>query len=287
MNGTFKTVSAVALLAFGSANAFAASDDGVIAGKGTGTGAGDLMFAYEAADGLSSILWDLAIFNGSTVADDLTVGSILNGPNKGGFSITNAAVSSFVTNNPGGRWNIFGLTNTKSSGTTLSNMRYDQAGYVLTINGEPQTSPLPSTGNTGGKIEALMVNNANWIARANEGGLPDNGTLTAGPADLFQFSSGGLHSEFIASQDATGRVGDTLSVWTIFVDNTMTRGFGASSGAQGAAPMVNPVTSSGVPMAFTFAADGTLSYSPVPVPGAVWLMGSAIAGVAAMRRRRA
>lgn len=284
MNLILKAVPAALLLALGSTSAFAASNDGLPT-RGAGTGEGDLVFAYEAPGGQASIVWDLAIFNGTDVADDLTWTSILNGPNANGFSISFQPVVDFVTANPGGRWNIFGLTNTKVSGVG-SSLLYDNGGYGLTINGDPDVNA--PTGNTGGKIEGLMQSNANWLVLANEGGLQDNGALVASASDPWSFIASG-HSELIAAQNATGLVGETLAYWTILIDNTVTRGLGANpSNAQGRAPFFTAVTnSSGAPMGFTFTADGTLNYSPVPVPAAVWLMGSAIAGLGALRRRKA
>lgn len=287
MNLTLKSVSAAVLLALGSASAYAASNDGLPT-RGAGTGEGDLMFAYEAPGGQASIVWDLAIFSGTDVVDDLTWTSILTGPNKNGFSISFAPVVDFVTANPGGRWNIFALTNTRQGTGTGANLQYQNGGYGLTINGDPDVNA--PTGNTGGKIESLMVNNAAWINAANIGGLADNGALLAGPADAWQFNAGGTHSNIIAAQNATGLVGETLGYWTILIDNTVTRGLNANNTnfAQGRAPTFSAVTNSaGVPMAFTFAADGTLNYAPVPVPAAVWMMGSAIAGLGVLRRRKA
>lgn len=288
MNVSLKAVSAAVLLALGSASAFAASNDGVTVGKGAGTGAGDLVFAYEAVGGQASIVWDLAIFSGASVTDDLTWTSILSSPARNGFSITNTAVSSFLAANPGGRWNIFALTNTKVSGTG-SSLKYDKAGYGLTINGTPDAAP--ATANNGAKLESLMLNNAAWIQAANEGGIADNGTLVAGPADAFQFNAGGTHSNLIAAQNATGLVGETLGYWTILIDNTSTRGLSPSpTNAQGKLPTIAAVKNdAGQAMGFTLAANGALTYGqvqPVPVPAAVWLMGSAVAGLAGIRRRK-
>ena len=281
MNGALKALAAASLMAAGIGNALAASNDGLPT-NGTGTGAGDLMFAYEAADGQSSIIWDLS--NG---ADDLTWTSILSAS---AFTISNPGVASFVTANPGGRWNLFGLTNTKTSGTG-SALKYDKAGYGLTIKQGAENFNAPN-GNSGGKIEILMDNNAAWISAANAGGLADNGSLVAGAADPWQFSAGGTHSAFIADQNATGLVGETLAYWTILIDNTVTRGLSSNAtNALGKSPVFTLVTNAqGQAMGFTFNANGDLSYAaaaPVPVPGAVWLMGSAIAGLAGLRRRKA
>lgn len=286
MNGTLKAVSAAVLLALGPVSAFAASFEG-LPSNGAGTGAGDLMFAYEAQGGLASIVWDLAIVDGANLVDDLNWTSILTSPARNGFTISNAAVASFVTANPGGRWNILGLTNTKISGVGAG-ILYDKAGYGLTVNGAgPDINSV--TANNGGKIESLMDNNAAWISAANDGGLADNGTLTAGPADPWQFNAGGTHSNNIAGQNATGLVGETLGYWTILIDNTVTRGLSPSAtNAIGKAPVFAAVKNdAGTAMGFTLAANGSLTYAPVPVPAAVWLMGSAIAGLASVRRRKA
>lgn len=278
MNGTFTAISTATLLAVGSSSALAASNAGLPA-LGAQVDAGDLVFAYEAADGQSSIVWDLS--NGD---DDLTWGSILS---SNGFTISNTLVSNFVASNPGGRWNILGLTNTKQSGTGAS-LKYEQGGFGLTVNGAP--NPDAPNGNTGLELEALMNNSAAWIGAANAGGLPDNGALLATAADHWQFSAGGTHGAIIADQNATGLLGDTLAYWTILIDSTVTRGFSPSgANASGRAPIFTQVTNAqGQPMGFTLAADGSLSYAaiqPIPLPPAVWLLGSALAGLGALRRR--
>lgn len=279
MNGKIKAVSTAVLLALGSTSAFAASNAG-LPGFGTQTDPGDLVFAYAAADGQSSIVWDLS--NGS---DDLTWGSILGST---GFTISNAAVSGFVAANPGGRWAIFGLTNT-SLGGAGSNLQYDQAGFGLTIAGGAPDVDAPN-GNKGGDIEAELRISANWLTAANAGGLPDNGALVATAADPWLFVPG---SGIASQSNVSGLVGETLAYWTILIDNTVTRGLNANTPnkALSNAPFFTQVTNAqGEAMGFTFAADGSLSYGaiqPVPVPAAVWLMGSALAGLGALRRRQA
>lgn len=278
MNGTLKAIATAVLLAVGSSSAFAASNAG-LPGVGTETDPGDLVFAYATADGQSSVVWDLS--NGG---DDLTWGSVLTST---GFTISNSIVSDFVTANPGGRWAVFGLTNTKTSGTA-ANLQYDQAGFGLTVvGGAPDVNV--SNGNNGGKIEVQLRISGNWLTLANDGGLPDNGALLATAADSWLF----VPDSGIAAQQAAGLVGDTLAYWTILIDNTVTRGFNDTQAnrALGNAPFFTQVKNGqGEAMGFTFAADGSLSYAaiqPIPVPAAVWLMGSALAGLGALRRRQA
>jgi len=289
MNVALKTLAAGVLLAAGATNALAASNDSVVVNNvnqlGGGTGAGDLVFSYEALDingAAQSILWDLS--NG---ADDLTFTSILS---SGAFTINNPVVTAFVADNPGGRWNIFGLTNTKKSGSNNnSNMVWNKGGYALTVNtgADKTVNAADIAPVTGGVVEGAMINNAQWINAANEAGFPDNGTLTAGPADAWQFNAGSTHSALIAGQNATGLVGETLGFWTILINDTLTRGFSATSGARGAQASASMLMLNGQPAGFTLYANGDLEYSPVPVPAAVWLMGSAIAGLGVMRRRKA
>jgi len=291
MNVALKTLAAGVLLAVGTASALAASNDSVVVNNanqfGSGSGIGDLVFAYEAIDGTGaaqSILWDLS--NG---ADDLTFTSILG---SGAFTLNNPEVTAFVSANPGGRWNIFGLTNTRKSGNINANtMIWDQGGYALTVN--PGADGIIGTADdiapvSGGAVEAFVVNNAQWIAAANDAGFPDNGTLTAGPADAWQFNAGATHSAFIAGQNATGLVDQTLGFWTILIDDTVTRGLSPNANnAKGRPAIASMVMLGGAPATFTFSANGDLTYAPVPVPAAVWLMGSAIAGLGVMRRRKA
>jgi len=278
MNGPLKAIAAALFLAVGSSSAFAASNAG-LPGIGTQVDPGDVVFAYAAADGQSSVVWDLS--NG---ADDLSWGSVLAST---GFTISNGIVSDFVAANPGGRWAVFGLTNTKVGGTA-ANLQYDQAGFGLTVTGGAPDVDV-SNGNNGGKIEAQLRISGDWLTAANNGGLPNNGALLATAADNWLF----LPGNGIAAQNAAGLVGDTLAYWTILIDNTVTRGLSANvpNKALGNAPFFAPATNGqGQAMGFTFAADGSLSYAamqPVPVPAAVWLMGSALTGLGVLRRRPA
>ena len=273
MNAMQKTLTA-AVLAAASAGAFAASNDGLPA-NGTGTGVGDLIFAYEAADASASILWDL-----SDGANDLNFTDMLSAT---AFTISNPDVTAFMTANPGGRWNIFGLTNSKTSGTT-SSILYNQAGLGVTVNGAINPNQPNGSAINGAYVEGRIDVYAQWVSNANTlGAFPDNGTTLAGASDLWAFSDP-TRGSVLANQQATGLVGDTLAYWTILIDNTVTRGVSANAtNALGRAAMFSQLGN------FSLDAGGNLAYStaPVPVPAAVWLMGSALAGLGAMRRRKA
>jgi len=280
MNVALKALTAAVALAGMMANASAAStgpasrDD--LPNNGTGTGFGDLVFAYEAQGG-ASILWDLINPAGGT-RSDVNFNDMLTTP---GFTISNAAISAFVSANPVGRWNIFGLTNVRnpafaSAGTGL---RYTQAGAGVTV-ANAQAAPI-----TGTALEQSIDLLAQWVSNANSGGLNASDTLLASPTDLFTFSAGGVHSANIVGQNASSVLNGTLNYWTLLVDPTKNRGLTPSTANALGSPAI--ATQLG---AFTFSLNGTeaeLSYAPIPVPPALVLFGSALAGFAGLRRRRA
>lgn len=282
MNVALKLTAAVAL-AVSMANASAgatgpASADG-LPGNGLGNGTGDLIFAYEASGG-ASILWDLVNPAGGA-RSDLTFNDILTSPS---FTISNAAVSSFVSANPGGRWNIFGLTNVRNTafGASGSTLRYTQAGAAVTVNGQP------NVGFNGANAEGAIDLLAQWVSDANSGGLNASDTLTATPTDAWTFSSdGGKHSANLVGQNSSAGLNSTLGFYSLLIDTTKNRGL--SAGPTNALGALLTQTELG---SFTFSfndASGvaSLAYAPIPVPPALVLFGSALAGIAGLRRRRA
>jgi hypothetical protein len=281
MNVALKALAAAVALAGFVANASAgatgpASADS-LPGNGLGNGTGDLIFAYEAIGG-ASILWDLVNPAGGA-RSDLTFNDILTSP---GFTITNAAVSSFVSANPGGRWNIFGLTNVRNPNFAASgsNLRYSQAGAAVTVNGQP------NVGFNGANAEGAIDLLAQWVSNANSGGLNASDTLTATPTDSWTFSAGGgIHSANLVGQNSSAGLNSTLGFYSLLIDTTKNRGLNAApSNALGTLLTQTNLGS------FTFSLnEGTasLAYAPVPVPPALVLFGSALAGFAGLRRRRA
>jgi hypothetical protein len=280
MNVALKTLSAAMLLAGMAGNAMAAvgspaSADGLPA-NAVGFGTGDLIFAYEAPN-LSSVIWDLS--NGT---NDLNFSDILTSSS---FSISNSLVSSFVAANPNGRWNIFGLTNKDidplvAPGAPTS-IKYDKAGFAVTIKGSPSLA-----GVNGALIEGRADVNAQWISNANFGGLNNADAITATETDPWAFGDT-THGPSLANQNATGLVGETLGFFTILIDSaggTLNRGINTNCTD---CALKRPAVFTNIGD-FTFSANGALSFTtPVPLPPAVWLLGSAVVGLAGLRRRQA
>lgn len=275
MNVTLKTLTAALALVGAVGTASAASNDGVsnTGGRGTGTGAGDLIFAYEGSNGLS-ILWDLSVGNNDLTFNDMKLGVAQP------FSITNEAVGSFINSNPGGRWNILSITNIGTGSGT--GFRWTQGGVGVTVNGQPN---FTASNSTGSQMETFVANHGSWITAANNGGFPNNGTLTAGLSDPWQFSAGAGHSSTLGGQNAAGPLNMTLGFYSILVDPDKPRGLQATSATYRGSPVV--ATKLGD---FTFMFDdatdtATLSYAPVPLPPAALLFGSALAGLVGLKRR--
>lgn len=278
MKFKLKTLTAAVALAGFMANASAAttgpaSADG-LPNNGTGSGIGDLIFAYEGASGLS-IIWDL--FNPTGGArSDVNFNDMLGAPS---FSISNAAVTAFVAANPGGRWNVFGLTNVRNTafGASGASIRYLQAGGATTLVG---SAPNFVSGNSNGaNMESFIDNHAGWINAANNGGLNASDTIEAGPADPWQFNTGAGHGPTMLGQNSAAGLNATMGFWSLLIDPTKNRGLSASATNALGSPVVATQLGS-----FTFNGEN-LSYAPIPVPPAVWLFGSAMAGLIGLRRR--
>lgn len=279
MNVTLKTLTAALALVGVVGTASAASSDGVTAagaGRGTGTGAGDLIFAYEGANGLS-ILWDLA--NGD---NDLTFNDMKIGVAKA-FSITNAAVGNFINSNPGGRWNILSITNIGTGAG--SSFKWTQGGVGVTVKGQPN---FTANNRTGSQMETFVSNHGIWINNANgaPGGFPNNGTLTAGTADPWKFDAGAGHSSTLGGQNATDGLNTTLGFYSILVDPNKPRGGVSITSATYRGSDVIATKLGDFTFMFDDATDmATLAYAPVPLPPAVLLFGSALAGLVGLKRR--
>lgn len=263
--------------------AHAASTDTVTTGLLTGNGGGDLVLAFLGANG-ASILWDL-----SDGANDLTVNDIKTAIP---FSITNSAVSAFVKATGGaGQWQVFGFANQgQINGDALFNPDVaTNSGIAMTVNG------APVLGITGSGLEAAALSVGGWVERNNAAGLPDNGALEAATSLLpHHFTAPNAdHGLTIAGENATANLNQLLDFYFIQKDPNQPiepsiLGSFTGPGSNNVAPIATLLGQ------FSFDYDATsevatLSFAepaPVPVPPAVWLMGSAIAGLAGVQRRR-
>jgi hypothetical protein len=240
---------------------------------------GDMFLAAVAGDKSLSLLWDLS-FPAPGAGDpgaDLTYGNLTSwaaAKPGGSFTINNATVSGLI--DATWDWHVFGVTNKHEpfGGPVVS------VGVGTTID---SFAALP-TGNTLGQS---MQNVTNWVSaeNVNVGGLTDNGVRTAiGTNTFFWDNTQGNgqpnnHSALIFGGDVTGDVGDTLAF------ALLAKVVGPLNAANSSLVTYNEIGS------FTFAANGDLTFNAaggtvVPVPAAVWLFGSAIAGLAGAARRK-
>lgn len=285
MNRPF--LSAAALLAASvSTNASALSVDDAATGVHTGNGSGDLVLAIVA--GNESLLWDLSgTIAGFAGSGDLTFNDIRTLSAGGAsFSLSNSAVSAFLTPARAAiaKWHVFGVTNVGTIGDFVNtgDMPVD-FGIVLTIDGPVQ--PV-----SGGDLNFQVQSNAQWLSANVIAGLADNGVLTAtiGQAHFFE-SPTGDHLSVIAKQDATADSLDTtLAFYYLQKDPSRPsepplNELIADPAAIGSNQMPAIVRELG---SFTLAADGTLSFVPVPVPAAAWMLGSGVLALAGVIRRR-
>ena len=112
-------------------------------------------------------------------------------------------------------------------------------------------------------------------------GLPDDGPeCTADP------TLDGCGDTFFVTLSGTGTTGLDGNIDSGLIDGVFT---GGTLGGLGGAFVFDPVAGSFAVSVFgstVITVVGDLTVAPVPVPAAVWLMGSGLLGLAGMRRRR-
>lgn len=248
------------MAAIGGPQAYAANTD-----DATRNGSGDTILVMKNAANTETLIWDLSF--GSL---DLTSSEFYDFAVPA-FSASNAAVTDWINANGGNvSYNIFGLSEIRAIVTNpfQPTPPNPNVGGVLTVSGGVNLQ------DNGGQVSDQVNSLQQYISSVNSAGLTDNGVLVVDVPSSLAFFGAGAHGEAMFGMGATGGLGDPLEFWYVQQD---------PAAAVGTQTTVDPVaTRLGT---FTLTADA-LSYQPVPVPAAAWLFGSAIAGLAGLRRRR-
>jgi hypothetical protein len=268
---------ALAMLGAGAAQAGEIYTDNVGSGLAQGTGDGDLWFAIYDPISATSLALDLDItvnkfrLDNASLIDD--------------FSLTNSLLADFIAGakNAAGqfdtsalRWNLGGISNGNFTITP------DTMG-ILTTHGEAgdEWNTASEGPFTGSNLTIAMSNSAGIFASSNSDPNPNPAVVAANsPAGWLGGGWAGTYGGSLAVQNYhEGLVGGEFMSYihttndqsTFIDDGTIAVKF---SDAQW---MVNGQT-------------GTVSYvsvAPIPVPAAVWLMGSGLLGLIGIARRRA
>lgn len=268
MNLKLKTlVAAVAMVAAGAAQA-AILTDGINGGAGFGYGVGDaelLLSIYDKSRNESLVL-DLNLtanqfrFNNAALINT--------------FSVTDSLLQSFIAGSPDAslmRWNIGGASNGPAFSDIGLLSTHGTAGDLIDPAERPATGSAAMTGMQ--QYEAYAIYNSNRFTATNPNSAISNALVDASGhmAGLWGPSFGGALT-YINEQ--TG-FADTQLMSFIYIDET------------------NPV--SGEMFATVFANGswkvdptlGKVSYvATVPVPAAVWLLGSGLLGLVGISRRK-
>ena len=270
MNLKLKTlVVAIAMAAAGTVQAAAINTDNFNTGTnfGTGTGVGDLFLSVYDAGRSQSLTMNLNLTANNFINNNA---ALMNT-----FSVQDALLQSFIagsTNTSQLVWNMSGI----------SNLGAGPSAGLFTTNGNAGATINPAVQGPidGNSLFTAMVN-VEAYAQANSGLFnptnPNSAISAAGSGTGFNSNlwSTNLGSALNFNNSATGISSDQL----------------VSFIAMGA----TDVTSlNGVPISTTFggkfhidAATGTVAYiSAVPVPAAVWLLGSGLVGLVGISRRK-
>lgn len=243
----------------------------------SGFGTGDMILAAVSGDKSQSLVWDLSFMSpgAGDPGADLTYADLTSwaGANPGGmFTIANATVGATIDSS--WQWHVFGLTNiTENFGLNVVSV-----GAATTVD---NVGSLPS----GTTLGMGMNNVTSWVISQNvgNGGLTDDGVATAIGTDTWFWDNtqgngqAALHGNNLFGIDVTGNVGETLDVALLLKQ-------------PGSLFTVDSLTTE-ISELGTFLLDdgGNLTFTaaaPVPVPAAVWLFGSALAGFFGYGRRK-
>jgi len=281
-----KKVLAAAVAMAVSGGASAAISGGDQATLGSTEGPGELFFSLWDSVAAKSYTLDLGIsineFRGVGAANPGLTSSAMSiaaDTNLQKFMFDNAA------NSAGWQWNLAGQNSTFNQDPLLP----DDHGIVVTTNND-LPAVLASNGNfpSAAAIGKSMQKAGGYLVgvngqdpgltndyAANFSTIVDNAATPGAYAGGPQWGSdyGGTANGWTTSAG----VDQTLDFYFIGIDDLATTG--------GATLVTNLTGQTG--FTWKFANDGTLSYSAVPIPPALWLLGSALVGLAGVARRRA
>lgn len=244
------------------------------------TGGSELLLTLF--DGTQSFTVDLGIAMG---------GSSINIP--AGFVLPNlsadAGAASFFT---GGAFNSnvqWAITAADSSGganpTTSANLSYYGQRMWTTVSG-PAPATTGITAYTNADVQqsagALTSYISNLNNTAGHAGAANGSQLSTSPSDAYSWANGmATNWNQLARFDATGSASAGSPLSFMQLAQTITPG---SRGGGAALPGSSATQS--LLGSFTLAANGSLTFAPVPIPAAVWLFGSALMGLVGVARRR-
>jgi hypothetical protein len=254
---------AIALLAGGQAVAAPISDDAMGIGQAGilgGTGAGNWFLTVVDTVRQQGFVLNL----GRNVLAD--VGSPAD------FTVTNSALGSFIA---GGSlanmyWNVGGLSNFDADAAEP----FESIGFLTTNSQQSRTDFLadgltPVFGTTGNTSDFINAVNSTGLLNSSDGAIIASASGFAYPgSNAWNNSNGGA-----LSFDNSSAIGAST-----FVNFVFSPGLGLSDPN---IPEANKLLGSA-----SLAANGTFTFTAVPVPAAVWLLGSALLGMAGVSRRR-
>lgn len=259
-------------LAAAAALAFAGSASAGITTSGSGNG--ELFFSAWDSISETSYTRDLGLTLSQFVDQAGTFGTSAGGA-LGGSNLV------FGTDSVLSTW-LSGLSGAALAGLQWNVAAMDGSGqnrYLTTAPGTPVPEAnhgLLAEWNDQADVYITNVNTGPWQSGSH---APANGSsVIAKNANSFGYAGGGTWGPNWGTKAEftnTGGVGDNLNFFVLYSLGT--------------------TTLAGVGMdqfdnAFwNFASDGTLTYNalaPIPVPGALWLLGSGLLGLAAVARRR-
>lgn len=261
---------AMAMCAAGTAHAAAINTDGFAGGNnlGLGTGDGDLFISVYDASRAQSLTMNLNVSANNFINNNA---ALMNT-----FSVQDALLQSFVSgasNSSQLIWNLGGI----------SNLGYGPSAGLFTSNGNAGATINPVVqGPIDGNALTVGMTYIEAYAQANSAGF-----TAANPSS--------------AISSANSASGFNSVLWRTNFGNAINFDNSASLGSDQLVSFIalgaTDVTDlGGVPVSTTFGgrfhidgASGTVSYvgvSPVPLPAAVWLLGSGLVGLIGVSRRK-